>query len=257
MRREVTFYIPYVILFLFLFSINTTIKAQTTDAEIKLVKEKIDQLNQRLRELEAEKSKEEDETGAQKSEASIPDPVTFLSSSGAGVKKTTEPDTSKTLFTGSGSLNFTDSGDPRKYNALFSPLFHRQIANDLHLVLKPEFRLEEDKLNVGLGVGELDFFLNEYITLRGGKLQSPFNFTSEKTYPSLLNESQFIPVLYPRDENKTSDDILSDLRSVGVGVSGGIPLKFFGGASIDYGISFVNGESGPGVMNFIFTISQK
>ncbi|KAB2833520.1 MAG: hypothetical protein F9K51_03420, partial [Candidatus Dadabacteria bacterium] len=118
MRAEGSFYIPLVILFLIPLFLKPA-SAQTTDAEIKLVKEKIEQLNQRLRELEAEKSKEEHETGAQKSAASIPDPVTFLSSSGAGIKKTTEPDTSKTLFTGSGSLNFTDSDDPRTYNALF------------------------------------------------------------------------------------------------------------------------------------------
>jgi hypothetical protein len=256
MRAEGSFYILLVILF----SIPLFLKpagAQTTEEEIKLIKEKIGQLNQRLQELEAEKSGEEQEGGAKKNEASIPNPVTFLSSSGAGIKKTIEPDAPKTLLTGSGSLNLTDSGDPRKFNALISPLFHRQLANNLHLVLKPEFKLEEDKIDVGLGIGEVDFFLNDFMTLRGGKLQSPFNVLPEKTYTSSVSETQYLPVLYPSTENTPSEDILSDLRNVGVGVSGGIPLKFFEGASINYGISFVNGVGGPGAMNFIFTISQK
>lgn len=257
MRREGSFYIPFVILLLFLSFTFKTVGAQTTDEEIKLVKEKIEQLNQRLRELEAEKSSEEQEGEARKSEASIPDPVTFLSSSGAGIKKTSEPNPPETLFTGSGSLNLADSDDPRKFNALFSPLFHRQLANNLHLVLKPEFKLEEDKIDVGLGVGEVDFFLNDFITLRGGKLLSPFSVLSEQTYASWLNNTHNLPVLYPRTENRPSEDILSDLRNVGVGVSGGIPIKFFKGTSIDYGISLVNGVSGPGTLNFSFSISEK
>jgi hypothetical protein len=256
MREAGSFYILFMILFSILLSLKP-VTAQTTDEEIKLVKEKIEQLNQRLRELEAQKSGEEKEGGAKKIESSIPDPVTFLSSSGAGIKKTSEPDPPKTLFTGSGSLNLTDSGNPRKFNALFSPLFHRQLTNNIHLVIKPEFRLEEDKIDVGLGVGEVDFFLSDFMTLRGGKLQSPFSVLPEKTYTSWVNETDYLPVLYPRTGNTPSEDILSDLRNIGVGVSGGIPLKFFEGASIDYGISFVNAESGPGVMNFIFSISQK
>ncbi|MEW6143537.1 MAG: hypothetical protein AB1598_00815 [Thermodesulfobacteriota bacterium] len=256
MRAEGTFYILFMILISILLSFKS-VASETTDEEIKLVKEKIEQLNRRLRELEAEKSGEEKEGGAQKSESSIPDPVTFLSSSGAGIKKTSEPNPPKTLFTGSGSVNLADSDDPRKFNALFSPMFHRQLANNLHFVLKPEFMLEEDKIDVGLGVGEVDLFLNDYLTIRGGKLLSPFTVLSENTFSSWVQNTQYIPTLYPRTEDRPSRDILSDLRNIGVGVSGGIPLKFFEDASIDYGISFVNGESGPGVMNFIFSISQK
>ncbi|HSC33933.1 MAG TPA: hypothetical protein VLG45_01560 [Thermodesulfobacteriota bacterium] len=257
MRAEGSFYIPFMILPLFLSFAFKTVTAQTTDVEIKLIKEKIEQLNQRLRELEAEKSSEEREGGARKGEASIPDPVTFLNSSGAGIKKTSEPEISKTLFTGGGALNLTDSDDPRKFNASFSPLFHRQLANNLHLVLKPEFNIEEDKFGVGLGVGEVDFFLNDFITLRGGKLLSPSGVLSEQTYTSWLNNAKYLPDLYPRTENRPSQDILSDLRNIGFGVSGGIPIKFFKGTSIDYGISLVNGINGPGTLNFSFSISEK
>lgn len=257
MRRAGSFYIPCAILFLSLLFTFKPVAAQTTDVEIKLIKEKIEQLNQRLRELEAEKAGDEQEREAKKSEASIPNPVTFLNSSGAGIKKTSEPEISKTLFTGGGALNLTDSDDPRKFNASFSPLFHRQLANNLHLVLKPEFNIEKDKFGVGLGVGEVDFFLNDFITLRGGKLLSPSGILSEQTYASWLNNTHYLPDLYPRTENRPSQDILSDLRNIGVGVSGGIPIKFFKGTSIDYGISLVNRVSGPGTLNFIFSISQK
>lgn len=257
MSKKGSFYIPFVIILLFLSLTFKTVRAQTSDEEIKLIKEKIEQLNRRLRELEAEKSNEEQERDAKKSEASIPNPATFLNSSGAGIKKTSEPEISKTLFTGSGSLNLTDSDDPRRFNALFSPLFHRQLVNNLHLVLKPEFKIEEDKFDVGLGVGEVDFFLNDFITLRGGKLLSPFSVLSEQTYTSWLNNTHYLPDLYPRTEDRPSEDILSDLRNIGVGVSGGIPIKFFKGASIDYGISLVNGVSGPDTLNFSFSISEK
>jgi hypothetical protein len=257
MRKEGSFYILFIFLFLFLFFSFESVMAQTTDEEIKLVKEKIEQLNARLKELETEKSEGEQEGTAKKSEASIPDPVTFLNSSGAGIKKTSEPGPPKTLITGSGSVNLADSDDPRQFNALFAPMFHRQLADNLHFVLKPEFKLEEDNIDVGLGAGEVDFFLSDFLTIRGGKLLSPFTILSENAYASWVQNSQYLPTLYPRTENRPSRDILSDLRNVGVGVSGGIPLKFFEGAKIDYGISFVNGESGPGVMNFIFSISQK
>ncbi len=257
MRRAGSFYIPCAILFLSLLFTFRPAAAQTTDVEIKLIKEKIEQLNQRLRELEAEKSDEERGQEAKRSEASVPNPVTFLSSSGAGIKKTSKPDPPKTLFTGGGALNLTDSDDPRRFNAFFSPLFHRQLINNLHLVLKPEFKIEEDKFDVGLGVGEVDFFLNDFITLRGGKLHSPSGILSEQTYASWLNNTHYLPDFYPRTEDRPSRDILSDLRNLGVGVSGGIPIKFFKGTSIDYGISLVNRVSGPGTLNFSFSISQK
>jgi hypothetical protein len=256
MREAGTFYILFIMLFSGLLSFGP-VAAQTTDEEIKLVKEKIEQLNARLKELEAAKSEGEQEGTPKKSDASIPDPVTFLNSSGAGIKKTSEPKPPKTLFTGSGSVNLADSDDSRKFNALFSPLFHRQLANNLYFILKPEFKLEQDNIDVGLGVGEVDLFLNNYLTIRGGKLQSPFTLLSENSYASRAHNTQYLPALYHRMENKPGKDILSDLRNMGIGISGGIPLKFFEGASIDYGISFVNGESGPGIMNFSFSISRK
>jgi len=72
-----------------------------------------------------------------------------------------------------------------------------------------------------------------------------------------VNNTHYLPDLYQRTENRPERDILSDLRSIGVGVSGGIPLRFFEGANIDYGISFVNGISGAGIMNVSFSISRK
>jgi hypothetical protein len=256
MRKEGFLYIPFVTLLLFMFFTFESVRAQTTDEEIKLVKEQIEQLNQRLEELEAKKSREQQEAGL-KSKASTPDPVTFLNSSGAGTNKTSGPGTPRTLITGSGTLALTDAGDPHRFNALFSPTLHRQLVNNLHLVLKPEIKLQEDKVDVGLGVGEVDYFLSDYLTLRGGKLQSPFSILSEKSYASWINNTQYLPSLYPRTENMPSQDILSDLKNMGVGISGGIPLKFFEDTNINYGVSFVNGVSGPGIMNFSFTISQK
>lgn len=95
----------------------------------------------------------------------------------------------------------------------------------------------------------MDFFLNDFITLHGGKLLSPSGVLSKQTYTSWLNNANYLPELYPRTENRPSQDILSDLRNIGFGVSGGIP--------IDYGISLVNGVSGRDTLNFSFSISEK
>lgn len=148
-------------------------------------------------------------------------------------------------------------GDPNRVNAVFAPMLNHRITENLHLILKPEVKLRNEGVGLGLGIGEVHFFLNDYVTLRGGKIQNPAMLLSPQAYPSWIGTDPIAYSLARRDESIPSQDILFDLRNMGVGISGGIPLKFFQGANINYGVSFVNSTNGPGTMNFSFSISRQ
>lgn len=66
----------------------------------------------------------------------------------------------------------------------------------------------------------MDYNLNDYITLRGRKLESPFNLLSANFYLGLTNNMHYLTFLYLRSGENSYQDIVSDLRKMGVGVSG-------------------------------------
>lgn len=255
MRTKRFFYFPLIVFFLLLSLPGAALRAQNTDDEIKLIKQQIEVLSRRLEELEGQKAKQKSTAGA--TGGVTRDNVTFYNTAiDRNMRKLTRPDTSGTIFnlSGNGTVSLMGKDDPNRVNAVLAPMVNHRITDNLRLIFKPEVKLLNEEVGFGIRRGELDFFLNDYITLRGGKIQNAA-FISPTTIPSWLGDDPITYSLARRDERPSSQDLISELKNMGVGISGGIPLNLFDKANLSYGVSYINSADGRGTMNFSFSIS--
>ena len=250
MRTKRFFYIPLIV-FSLLLSLPGAAWAQSTDDEIKLIKQQIEVLSRRLEELEGKKAK-------QKTAGTVTrDNVTFYNTAtDRNMRKLTRPDSSRTILnlSGNGTVSLMGENDPNRVNAVLTPMVNHRITDNLRFIFKPEVKLLNEEVGFGIKMGELDFFLNDYITLRGGKIQNAALF-SPSALPSWLGDDPIAYSLARRQESLASQDLISELKNMGVGISGGIPLSLFDKASLNYGVSYINSADGSGTMNFSFSIS--
>ncbi len=251
--RTKRFFYILLIVFSFLLSLpGTVLWAQSKDDEIKLIKQQIEVLSRRLEELEGQKAK-------QKSSGTVTrDNVAFYNTAiDRNMRKLTRPDSSRTILnlSGNGTVSLMGDNDPNRVNAVLAPMVNHRITDNLRFIFKPEVKLLNEEVGFRIGMGELDFFLNDYITLRGGKIQNAA-LVSPAALPSWLGDDPIAYSLSRREESLGSQDLISELKNMGVGISGGIPLNLFDRASLNYGVSYMNSANGSGTMNFSFSISR-
>ena len=253
MRTNRFFYFPLIVFFLLLSLPGVVLWAQTKDDEIKLIKQQIEVLSRRLEELEGKKAKQKSTGGAV-----TRNNVTFYNTAiDRNMRKLTQPDSSRTILnlSGNGTVSLMGENDPKRVNAVLTPMVNHRITDNLRFIFKPEVKLLNKEVGFGIKMGELDYFLNDYITLRGGKIQNAALF-SPAALPSWLGDDPIAYSLARREESLASQDLISELKNMGVGISGGIPLNLFDKASLNYGISYINSADGNGTMNFSFSISS-
>ena len=242
MRLNNVIFISFIIItFLLAFALNP-VSAQDTDGELKILKEEIRRLNQRVEELEKQRTEEKKmvEKVVQEQEKSQKVSSTSISSYvDERIKRFGLFNTSKTLFTGYGAVGFNKAdGSPSTFSAVFAPVFHYQLYKNLHVIIEPEFELEDDELEIGLEIGEIDFFLNDYVTLSAGKMLLPFNVFSQRFHPTWINKMPSRPIIYGGHDEGGIVPVLSD---IGAQVSGGFALNLFEGSKINYAFYLVNG----------------
>ena len=253
MRTKRFFYIPLIVFSLLLSLPGAVLWAQTTDDEIKLIKQQIEVLSRRLEELEGKKAEQKSDGGSV-----TRDNVTFYNTAiDRNMRKLTRKDSSRTILnlSGNGTVSLMGENDPNRVNAVLAPMVNHRITDNLRFVFKPEVKLLNEEVGFGIKMGELDFFLNDYITLRGGKIQNAALF-SPSALPSWLGDDPIAYSIARREESLASQDLISELKNMGVGISGGIPLNLFDKASLNYGVSYINSANGSGTMNFSFSISR-
>lgn len=256
MRTKRFFYLPLIVFSLLLLLSEAAVRAQTTDDEIKLIKQQIEVLSRRLEELEGRKENQKSAAGA--TGAVTRDNVTFYNTAiDRNMQKLTRPDSSRTILnlSGNGTVSLMGENDPNRVNAVLAPMVNHRITDNLRFIFKPEVKLQNEEVGFGIKMGELDFFLNDYITLRGGKIQNAA-LVSPATLPSWLGDDPIAYSLARREESLASIDLISELKNMGVGISGGISLGLFDKANLNYGVSYINSADGSGTMNFSFSISR-
>ncbi|GJM16004.1 MAG: hypothetical protein DHS20C13_13310 [Thermodesulfobacteriota bacterium] len=230
-----------IISFLLVFALNP-VSAQDTDGELKILKEEIRRLNQRVEDLEKQRAEEKKmvEQVIRDQEESQEQASTSIGSYvDERIQKFGIFNTSKTLFTGYGAVGFNKAdGNPSTFSAVFAPVFHYQLYKNLHVIIEPEFELEDDELEIGLEIGEIDFFLNDYVTLSAGKIILPFNVFSQRFHPTWINKMPSRPIIYGGHDEGGIVPVLSD---IGAQVSGGFALNMFEGSKINYAFYLVNG----------------
>ena len=152
----------------------------------------------------------------------------------------------KVFLSGYGAVGFKNQeGDESTFNALFAPIFHYQHSDRLHFLIEGEFELEDDENSFALEIGQADIFINDYLTLVGGKFLVPFNTFSERTHPTWINKMPDLPIIYGHgghgEHGSPTAGIIPVLTDIGLQLRGGAPLPLARGSKINYSFYVVNG----------------
>lgn len=114
----------------------------------------------------------------------------------------------------------------------FSPIFHFQYRDLVMLESELEFEVEDDgATNTALEYLTLDFFLNDYMTLVGGKFLSPVGQFRQNLHPSWINKMASAPPGFGHDG-------AAPVSELGVQLRGGFPVA---GVRTNYAVYISNG----------------
>lgn len=114
----------------------------------------------------------------------------------------------------------------------FSPIFHFQYRDSVMLEAELEFKVGDDgETETTLEYLSIDWFLNDYMTLIGGKFLSPIGQFRQNIHPSWINKLASAPPGFGHDGAAPASDLGFQLR-------GGFPV---GGVRTNYAVYISNG----------------
>jgi hypothetical protein len=114
----------------------------------------------------------------------------------------------------------------------FSPIFHYQYRDIVMLESELEIEVgDEGETDVTLEYLTVDYFLNDYVTLLGGKFLSPIGQFRQNLHPSWINKLASAPPGFGHDGAAPVSD-------VGFQARGGFPVS---GAFANYAVYVSNG----------------
>ena len=252
-------YLLILFLGIFILAFSSSLNAQQSNIEKRLnaLEEKNNELERKYEDLlqkyeslkvekgliEAEKWIEEKETKDKQQDETISSLSSYVDKR---IEKFSIFPEAKIFLSGYGAVGFKNqNGEPSTFNALFAPIFHYQHSDRLHFLIEGEFELEDDENSFSLEIGQADLFINDYLTLVGGKFLIPFNTFSERTHPSWINKMPDPPIIYGHGGHGEHDSptagIIPILSDIGIQLRGGAPLPLAKGSKINYSFYIING----------------
>jgi len=121
---------------------------------------------------------------------------------------------------GYGAVGFSyDDNENDRFNQVqFSPIFHYTFKDLILLESELELEVEEDgETEIALEYMTIDWFINDYVTLLGGKFLSPIGYFRQNLHPTWINTLPTVPVGFGHDQ-------AAPVADVGMQLRGGIPL---------------------------------
>ncbi len=188
------------------------------DAETDKLRAEIEQLKREMRELRSALERQKQDTATKQD-------VQAVQSEVAQVRSSAE----SSSMLGRNSLahlsGYGDFGYARRRNgergfnlASFNPIFQFQYQDILFFKAELETVLQPDgATEVALEYANLNYFLNDYVTLFGGKFLSPIGYFRQNLHPSWINKFASEPPGFGHDGAAPSAD-------VGAGARGGFYL---------------------------------
>ena len=232
----------------------------STDAEIEALKRQVRELTRRIDELERKRAQERE--ALEKAKAVQPSSIERYVD--RRIQSFNVFNTTKFLVNGYGFVMFeNDDESPSTFSVSANPIIHYLLNRRVHFVFEPEFTLAEDSLDIGLEIGEVDIFLNDYLTLVAGKMVLPFNAFSERLHPAWLNKLPTKPLMYrlahaeggaesngegggggvggEEGHGEEPIGIVPVMSDLGVQLRGGAALNERTGAKVNYAIYLTHG----------------
>lgn len=150
---------------------------------------------------------------------------------------------SRFLITGYGFLqhSWNENANANSFEARFNPIMLFRLNDWILFQSELEVELPEDaETEVNLEYAEADVFLNDYVTLAGGKFLLPFGDFIERLHPAWINKL----VSHPLPFREGDEGGILPFSDIGVQARGGLALKSLGeGARLEYTIYGGNGPS--------------
>ena len=121
---------------------------------------------------------------------------------------------------GYSSVNYTadDHENDRFSKVSYNPIFHYSFKDLVLLEAELEIEVEENgDTEVALEYMTIDWFMNDYVTLVGGKFLSPIGYFRQNLHPSWINKLPTAPAGFGHDQ-------AAPVADVGLQLRGGVPL---------------------------------
>lgn len=121
---------------------------------------------------------------------------------------------------GYGTVGYTsgDQENDRFNKASYNPIFHYTFKDLVMLQAELEIEVEDDgNTEIALEYMMIDWFLNDYVTVMGGKFLSPLGYFRQNLHPSWINKLPTAPAGFGHDQ-------AAPIADVGLQFRGGVPL---------------------------------
>lgn len=200
-----------------------------------------------LKALVLEQSKQirslEDKVRKLEDEAAAPVPRKVVEAIDQRIVEFENHPSSKLLISGYGAAGYTDPEDgDGTFGMLFVPIFHYQLSDRLHLTGEVEFDLRGDDLDIEVEYAQIDFLVNDFLTVTAGKFLLPFNTFSERIHPAWINKLPSLPPIY--GSHGSGGGIIPVLSDTGVQLRGGVRIPLAIGEEsprLNYALYVTNG----------------
>jgi hypothetical protein len=146
------------------------------------------------------------------------------------------------LVTGYASAGYVNFRSESTFTAGINPIFVFRINDRIFVESEVELGLEsedgEGSTEVNLEYANINFIINDYLTVTAGKFLTPFNQFPERLHPSWINKLPDFPIVYDEEAG------LVPFSSLGVEVRGAVPVRPGGWDSkLVYAAYVANGPS--------------
>ncbi len=139
------------------------------------------------------------------------------------------------LLTGYGFTTFEDSDSTEaSFNSAFVPIFLYRISDEFLFEAEVEFEFEDEELETGLEYAQLDWLVNDRLTVVMGRFLTPFGTFIERIHPAWINKLPTFPLPYQHDRS------LIPFNQTGLQLRGGVPLGE-GNRRFNYSVFLSNG----------------
>ena len=202
------------------------------DAETDKLRAEIEQLKREMRELRSMLERQKQDTATKQDVQAVQSEVAQVRSSAQ--RSDMLGANSMAHLAGYGDFGYARRRNgERAFNLVsFNPIFHFQYKDSLFFETELETVLQADgTTEVGLEYANLNYFVNDYVTLFGGRFLSPIGFFRQNLHPSWLNKFASAPPGFGHDGAAPTSD-------VGAGARGGFHL---GSAKAKYALYLGNG----------------
>ncbi len=204
--------------------------AATADPAVDALKKQVELLQQQLEQVQQTLQKVESQTATKEEVQEVRQEVAEVSTLQSEWKNTD----SVVHLAGYGDVTYSDNqGSPGAFSgARFNPIFHYQYKDLVMLEAELEVEVEDDgSTNLALEYMTVDLFVNDYLTVLGGKYLSPLGQFRQNLHPSWINKLPTAPSGFGHDQ-------AAPVSEMGAQARGGFPLA---GTFMNYAAYVGNG----------------